>query len=88
MLLNNVVARNRTVTIDTGADTDLGADSVTVDGLKAAKLNVKLGGGDDKFRLKNSNISSVNADGGAGADAFFDLLGNNLGAFLKINFEA
>jgi hypothetical protein len=32
-------------------------------------------------------IGTVDADGGAGLDAFFDLLGNDLGAFTKLRFE-
>jgi large repetitive protein len=86
--LLNVVARSQSVNIDTGIDTDQASDTVDINRLKSAKLNVKLGGGNDQFKLKSSTIGAVTADGGAGLDAFFDLLGNDLGSFTKLSFES
>lgn len=50
------------------ADLAGGDDAISVIGVDASNLNVKLGTGADKFALTLCNVNTLNVDGGAGLD--------------------
>jgi hypothetical protein len=82
----NVVARNRAMVINTGAETENNTDLVTVTNLKAGSMKVNLGGGNDQFKLKDTKVDTANINGESGVDAFFDLLGNIIPSLVKVSF--
>jgi hypothetical protein len=80
--LIDVIANGQVIDIKTGDN----QDKVSLIRVVADQLLANLGNGNDELRIKNSTFKITKLDGGANSDAFFDLLGNNLGALTLESF--
>lgn len=80
--LLDLTANGQVIEINTGND----RDKVNLNRVVADQLIANLGSGNDELRIRNSTFKVTKLDGGANSDAFFDLLGNNLGLLTLASF--